>query len=78
MCGGSPQSSINDAQTGQPMKGVGAKEYVQNVLYPLLDRLFSKDRLYSDSLLRAERRCCTRQQRDQDHPECRLQRQMDH
>ena len=34
------------------MKGVGAKEYVQNVLFPLLkdgDRLFKGDRLYSSS-----------------------------
>ena len=51
-CGGSQQSPINDAPTGQPMKGVGAKDYVQNVLYPLLDagkRLFKGDRLYSSS-----------------------------
>ena len=49
---GSHQSPINDAQTGQPKKGVGAKECVQNVLYPLLedgDRLFKEDRLYYNS-----------------------------
>ena len=49
---GSQQSPIICAQTGQPKKGVGAKESVQNVLYPLLedgDRLFREDGLYSDS-----------------------------
>ena len=36
------------------MMGVDAKEYSQNVLYPLLkdsDRLFSEDRLHSNSCI---------------------------
>ena len=47
----------NDAQTGQLMKGVGARGYVHNVLYPLLEdgeRSSSEDRLYSNSWIYQE------------------------
>lgn len=48
-CSGSQNSQFNNAK-GQQMSGVGAKEYVQDVLIDLIsegDRLFKDDRHYS-------------------------------